>query len=156
MARKKNNPNVIVNLPPRKQKYIATPEILWQYFLDYVAHEAANPWLKVDYVGQKAEKVIVPLATPITFEGFECYLWNLDIVTDLGSYASNKGGAYTSYSPIIKNIRQHCYVQNFRGAAAGAFNANLIARKLGIKDQVDSDIKVADISEIKFSMKRRE
>ena len=156
MARKKNNPNVIVNLPPRKQKYIPSPEHLWQYFLDYVKAEAENPWLKVDYVGQKAEKVIIPLATPITFEGFECYLWSLDIISDLGQYSANREGRYSSYVPIIKNIKQHCYVQNFRGAAAGAFNANLIARKLGIKDQVDSEVKVSDISDLKFSIKRRE
>jgi len=156
MAKTKNNPNVIVKVPPRKQKYIATPEILWQYFLDYVTHEADNPWLKIDYVGQQANKVIIPLATPITFEGFECYLWGLDIIDDLGSYSANRDGRYSSYVPIIKQIRHHCYVQNFRGAAAGAFNANLIARKLGIKDQVDSAIEVKDISDMKFSMKRRE
>jgi len=156
MAKTKNNKNVIVNLPPKKEKYIATPEILWQYFLDYVAHESANPWLKVDYVGQKAEKVVIPLATPITMEGFECYLWDKDIITDISHYASNRDNRYTAYVPIIKQIRNHCYNQNFKGAAAGAFNANLIARKLGIKDQVDTAIELKDISEIKFSMKRRE
>lgn len=156
MAKKKENPNVIIKVPPRKQKYIPSPEHLWQYFLDYVAHESANPWLKVDYVGQKAERVVVPLATPITFEGFECYLFSLDIIDDLGSYSANRDGRYKTYVPIIQKIRSFCYTQNFRGAAVGAFNANLIARKLGIKDQVDSTVEVKDISDMKFSMKRRE
>lgn len=157
MGKGRKSQNAIINLPPRKQKYIPSPEHLWQYFEDYVKHAASKPWLKVDYVGQKAEKVIIPLAVPITFEGFECYLWEQDIIDDLGSYSSNKGGAYEAYSPIIKKIRSFCFQQNFNGAAVGAFNANLIARKLGIKDQVDTDHGIKeDVGSIKFSMKRRE
>lgn len=138
---------------PRK---IESPEKLWDLFLAYVQKTQENPWLKVEYVGQKAEKVVIPLAKPITFEGFECYLFDTIGVSDIGQYASNRDGRYPEYVTIIKTIRQNCFQQNFEGAAVGAFNANLIARKLGIKDQVDSEVKLTDVSEINFSMKRRE
>lgn len=138
---------------PRK---IESPEKLWDLFLAYVQNVQENPWLKVDYVGQKAEKVIIPLAKPITMEGFECYLWDKLNIAGIDQYAANRDGRYPEYVSIIKLIRQNCFQQNFNGAAVGAFNANLIARKLGIKDQVDSAIEVKDISDVKFSMKRRE
>jgi len=135
---------------------IESPEKLWDLFLAYVQKQSENPWLKVDYVGQKADKVIVPLARPITMEGFECYLWDEGIAHGIDQYAANRDGRYPEYVSIIKLIRQNCFKQNFEGAAVGAFNANLIARKLGIRDQVDSSIEVRDISDMKFSMKRRE
>jgi hypothetical protein len=147
---------VIPVRPVGQPRKIESPEKLWDLFLGYVQNVQENPWLKVDYVGQKAEKVVIPLAKPITFEGFENYLFSTIGVADIGQYASNRDGRYPEYVSIIKTIRQNCFEQNFNGAAVGAFNANLIARKLGIKDQVDSDIKVSDISDLKFSMKRRE
>lgn len=153
---KKQTKKVIPVRPVGQPRKIESPEKLWDWFLAYVQHVQENPWLKIDYVGQKAEKVVVPLAKPITMEGFECYLWDLHGIAGIDQYTSNRDGRYSEYVSITKLIRQNCFQQNFNGAAVGAFNANLIARKLGIKDQVDSDIKVADISEIKFSMKRRE
>jgi hypothetical protein len=93
--------------------------------------------LKVDYVGKDGEKVYVPLQVPITFEGFECWLADQDIIEQLGDYSSNKGGAYDSYSTIITRIRSNCFVQNFKGAAVGVFNANLIAKKIGLVEKVE-------------------
>ncbi len=140
-----------------RPKDIETPEKMWDLFLSYVKFVQENPWLKVDYVGQKAEKVVIPLAKPITLEGFECWLFDQGVCHDIGHYAANRDGRYIEFVPIIKLIRQSCFRQNFDGAAVGAFNANLIARKLGIKDQVDTDHGLKeDIGSIKFSMKRRE
>jgi hypothetical protein len=123
--------------PPIKKKYIESPEKLWEYFMQYVQHEQANPMLKVDYVGKDGEKVYVPLQVPITFEGFECWLADQEIIEQLGDYSSNKGGAYDSYSTIITRIRSNCFVQNFKGAAVGVFNANLIAKKIGLVEKVE-------------------
>lgn len=152
MAKK---PSKIIKVNGRPRIF-ESPEHLWDCFMDYVEKEAENPWLKVDYVGQKGDKVLIPLATPVTFEGFECYLFAEGICSDLGHIASNRNNAYDNFVTIIRQIRGYCFNQNLKGAAVGAFNANLIARKLGIKDQVDSSVEVKDISDMKFSMKRRE
>lgn len=120
-----------------KSKYIETPEKLLELFRDYVRHEAENPMYKVDYVGKDGRLEKTALATPITFEGFECYLFDNEIINDLGDYAKNKDGRYTEYAPIIAYIRNHCFVHNFKGAAVKLFDPNLIARKLGIKDGQD-------------------
>jgi hypothetical protein len=120
-----------------KPKYIDTPERLLELFKDYVKHEADNPMYKVEYVGKDGRIEKTPLPTPITFEGFECYLFELEIINDLGDYASNKDGRYSDYATIITHIRNHCFVHNFKGAAVKLFDPNLIARKLGIKDGTD-------------------
>lgn len=128
--------------PPIKQKYIETPEKLWELFLAYVEHEADNPMYKVEYVGKEGQRVNTPLETPITFEGFECYLWDKGIIGDLGDYSKNDGGRYESYAPIITRIRQNCFVHNFKGASVGLFNANIIAKKLGLIEKSQVDMKV--------------
>lgn len=124
-----------------KKKYIETPEKLWELFEEYVKHEIKNPMYKVDYVGKDGSKVKTPLETPITFEGFECYLEDMGIIGDLGHYSSNLNDAYTEYLPIITRIRRNCFVHNFKGASVGLFNANIIAKKLGLVDKKEVENK---------------
>lgn len=113
-------------------KYIETPEKLWELFLQYVAKEKSNPWTKVEYVGRDGRREDTPLMVPITFEGFECWLQDEGLVSDLSSYERNKDNSYADYVPILTRIKQNCFVQNFKGAAVGAFNPALIAKKLGL------------------------
>jgi hypothetical protein len=124
-----------------KPKYIETPELLWQYFTEYVLHEKNNPMYKVEYVGKEARTEYKPLETPITFEGFECYLADRGIISHLSDYVANTKGNYSDYSTIITRIQSNCYVHNFKGAAVGLFNANIIARKLGMIEQIQTDNK---------------
>lgn len=124
-----------------KHKYIETPERLWELFEEYVLHERNNPMFKREYVGRDGIEKDTPLETPITFEGFECYLSENGVIEDLGHYSQNLDGRYDEYVPIVARIRKNCFVHNFKGAAVGMFNANLISRKLGLKEQSEQLIK---------------
>ena len=121
-----------------KPKYIESPERLWELFTQYVEHERKSPLFKREYVGKDGVEVDTPLQVPITFEGFECYLWDLGIINDLGDYSSNKNDKYSEFSTIIIRIRQNCFVQNFKGASVGLFNPNIIAKKLGLIDKTEN------------------
>jgi len=118
-----------------KHKYIETPEKLWDLFEQYVIHEKDNPMFKVEYVGKDGRIEKTPLETPITFEGFECYLEDRGIISHLSNYSANKDDKYIEYLTIITRIKRNCFVHNFRGASVGLFNANLIAKKLGLIDK---------------------
>jgi hypothetical protein len=120
-----------------KHKYIETPEKMWELFCEYVEYERSNPMYKREYVGKDGEQVDTPLQVPITFEGFECYLADKGVINDLGDYASNKNGQYNDFSTIITRIRTNCFVQNYKGAAVGLFNANLVAKKIGLISKVE-------------------
>jgi hypothetical protein len=115
-------------------KYIETPEKLSELFNEYKQWVKDNPILIEDYVGQQAIRVDKKKAIPATFDGFEVWLYEQDIISDLGDYASNKDGRYSEYATIIKQIQRYCYVNNFNGAASGIFQQNIIARKLGLAD----------------------
>jgi hypothetical protein len=136
-----------------KHKYIETPEKLWELFCAYVEKEKNNPMYRTDYVGRNGDKVQTPLQVPITFEGFECYLADEGIIDDLGHYSQNLGDRYKDYVPIITRIRKNCFAQNFKGASVGLFNANIIAKKLGLieKSQNETTIKLGkDLDEEKY------
>ena len=136
-----------------KHKYIETPEKLWELFCAYVEKEKNNPMYRTDYVGRNGDKVQTPLQVPITFEGFECYLADEGIIDDLGHYSQNLGDRYKDYVPIITRIRKNCFAQNFKGASVGLFNANIIAKKLGLieKSQNETTIKLGkDLEEEKY------
>ena len=135
-----------------KPKLIETPERLLQLFKDYVKHESENPMHRIDYVGKEGKQVKTALETPITFDGFEVYLFQKGIINDLGDYSKNKDGRYSDYAPIIAYIRKHCYIHNFKGAAVKLFDPNLIARKLGIKDSSDVTTNGQSINEIKVNI----
>lgn len=124
---------------PFGTKNIETPERLWELFEDYVEKERNNPMYKVEYVGKDGNMVNTPLQVPITFEGFECYLWDEGIVADLGKYSANTDGAYSNYVTIITRIRANCFTQNFKGASVGLFNANIISKKLGLVEKLQQD-----------------
>jgi len=124
-----------------KHKYIETPEKLWDLFEQYVIHEKDNPMFKVEYVGKDGRIEKTPLETPITFEGFECYLEDRGIISHLSNYSANKDDKYIEYLTIITRIKRNCFVHNFRGASVGLFNANLIAKKLGLIDKQQHEIK---------------
>lgn len=124
-----------------KKKYIETPEKLWELFEAYVKHEQFNPMYKIEYVGKEGSKVKTPLETPITFMGFECWLADNGIISNLSNYETNAEGSYNEYQPILTRIKNNCFTHNFKGAAVGIFNANLIARKLGLGDKQEIDHK---------------
>ena len=121
-----------------KKKYIETPEKLWELFTKYVQHEQDNPMYKVDYAGKDGDTKHTPLQTPITFEGFECWLADEGVIENLTHYRANTDGAYNEYRSIITRITTNCFAQNFKGAAVGLFNANIIAKKLGLIDRTEN------------------
>jgi hypothetical protein len=135
-----------------KPKNIETPEKLLELFKDYVKHESENPMHRIEYVGKEGKQVKTPLETPVTFDGFEVYLFQKGIISDLGHYSRNKDERYSDYVPIIAYIRKHCYIHNFKGAAVKLFDPNLIARKLGIKDSSDVTTNGQSLSEIKVNI----
>lgn len=120
-------------------KYL-TPAELWEHFEAYVVKEREAPWIKVEYAGKDGEEKHTPLQVPITFEGFECYLQDKDIISHLSDYSANTDGAYKDYIPVIARIRNNCFVQNFKGASVGAFNASIIAKKLGLIERVNQNV----------------
>lgn len=128
-----------------KPKYIESPEKLWEYYTNYKEWTKNNPILKQDYVGKDADEVYRKLERPLSFEGFEVYLRDNDIICDLGDYDRDKDGRYTEYATILRACKKDIEVNQFNGATVGIFQQNIIARKLGLvekREETQTVIKV--------------
>lgn len=117
-----------------KHKYIEIPETLLELFMAYIKDAKSKPYLKHVFVGKDGDDARQEHERPLTFVGFECYLFEQGIINDLGDYESNKDGRYTEYATIITRIKKFIEKDQFEGAITGIYNANIISRKLGLSD----------------------
>jgi hypothetical protein len=125
-----------------RKKNIETPERLYELFEDYVKWCKSNPRIENILVHKSAEVIPVEREQPLTWKGFEMYLFDHGIVYDLSAYEINREGNYTEYSPIIRTIKNKIYNDKFSGASVGIYQHNIIARDLGLVDkkEVKADI----------------
>lgn len=120
------------------EKTFKSPQELWERACEYFQWIDDNPWQKIDAAkaGDRfGEHVIIPTARPYTISGLCLYL---GISEDtLNNYEKKQG--YEAYFGVTSAIKKICYTQKFEGAAVGAFNANIIARDLGLSDKKEID-----------------
>jgi len=119
----------------RPQDY--KPDELWDTAVEYFKWCQDNPWIKHEAIkgGDRAGEMIeIPTSRPFTLKAF-C------LFADIAFQTFERYSHREEFSDITTRIRETCYSQKFEGAAVGAFNANIIARDLGLKDMSEIDIK---------------
>jgi len=126
-----------------RDRIFETPEILWQAATEYFNWVDAHPWWKNEAVksGDMAGEIIkVPTARPYTMQGLCLFLHVNTVYFNKfeKSLEGRKDDASKDYCQIITRIRETIFAQKFEGAAVGAFNANLIARELGLADKQEA------------------
>lgn len=134
--------------PPIKEKYIKSPEYLLELFERYVLHTKATP-KQENVLHQKSGEIIqVPRERPISFVGFENWLFKEGIISQLRSYEQNENESYTAYLPIISRIKAFIYEDKADGATVGIFNASIIARELGLTEKTETESKITQTTKI--------
>lgn len=113
-----------------------TPESLWEESVKYFEWMSKRTWIKKEAVRgpHGAEIVDLPTSTPFSLETF-CLFADITPNT-FRNYESNEG-SYKDFFSIATRIRCIIDSQMFEGATVGAFNASIIARKLGLADKQD-------------------
>jgi len=118
---------------PRK---FETPEKLWKLASEYFMWCDEHPW-KVNQVVKAGdhfgEQVSADTARPYTYAGLCLYLGIMQ--QNLNNYANKEEFQY-----VVNKIKETIYTQKFEGAAVGSFNANIIARDLGLTDKQDVNL----------------
>jgi hypothetical protein len=109
-----------------------SPEELNEDCEDYLITTSTRVWTKKDWVGKDATEVERETSAPFTQTGLFLFL-GIDRTTwDL--YRKRP-----EFIPVITRIEAIIYTQKFEGATVGAFNANIIARDLGLADKKEID-----------------
>ncbi len=139
--------------PPIKQKYIETPEKMWELFCAYKEWVKSNPIKINDWVGGMGKKVVRTKERPLTIEGFECYCFNQSIINDLGDYFSNKNGKYETFSTICSRIRREVRTEQIEGGMAGIYNPSITQRLNGLVEKSAADDKTEMTLKVKYERK---
>jgi hypothetical protein len=121
-----------------RDKLFSSPELLWQEACKYFDWCDKNPWIKNDVVkgGEAAGTPLeTPTARPYTLTGLCLFLrCNTAYFRIFKAQASE---ADEDFNTVITEIEETIETQQFEGAAVGAFNANIIARKLGLSERTE-------------------
>lgn len=121
--------------PGRPRSY--QPDELWDKALEYFEWTENNPWYKNEAVkgGDAVGTIIqVPTSRPFTQTGF-CVFAGISMAT-FEVYSKIE-----EFLGVTTRIKEIMYTQKFEGATVGAYNANIIARDLGLTDKVDQNTK---------------
>lgn len=143
-----------------REKLFSTPGLLLKAAYEYFEWCDNNPWQKTEQlkkpisIGRGKEKVTqttiqIPTSRPYTLSGLCIYLGvNTKYFNDFkdGMKGKEEEGRNKDFSEVISRIENIIYTQKFEGAAVGAFNANIIARDLGLTDKTDVTTKGKEIS----------
>ena len=144
-----------------RDKLFATPELMWKAACEYFEWCEKNPYYEVEQVKLPAKAftdedgkvyfppnlVDLPKLRPFTLQGLTSYLnCNTLYFRDFKDSIKGKDDPLSKdFSLIITHIEETIYNQKFSGAAAGFFNANIIARDLGLIDKNDLNATIQKI-----------
>lgn len=121
-----------------KPPMFKTPEELWAKFEEYCAATDAAPWQEEKLFSTKTgvvrananKKQPYTMASFLEFAGCSDRAWRdwRKLREDL--------------QPVIERIERIVTDQKYKGAAMGFFNANIIARDLGLADRIQAQVAV--------------
>ena len=116
-----------------RDKLFETPDLLWKAACEYFQWCEDNPIEAEDNKGTKNVN-IVKFNRPFTLKGFCLYV-------DASEHwlSTFKRTASEDFLYIIHKIECIIYNQKFEGAVVGIYNANIIARDLGLSDNSKID-----------------
>lgn len=125
-----------------KHKYIETPEKLWELFLDYKKYLKGNSeWVKFQYVGKDGDRVTDALKVPLTMEGFENFVANIDgMPMGLDQYFANQDDLYKEYMAICSRIRREIREDQINGGLLGFYNPSITQRLNGLTDKSEHTV----------------
>lgn len=109
----------------------ATPSLLWEAACEYFENCDSNPWIKNKEVSTDKgfSKEEQPVQKPYSRSGFFLYIGCSE-----NWLSEFKKKADKDFLGVIHEIETIIDTQQFEGATVGAFNANIIARTLGLAE----------------------
>lgn len=106
----------------------ASPDILWEACKEYFEYTAERVWVKKDWVGKDALEVDREVSPPFTLNGLHIFL-------DIGRTTWDEYRQRPDFTAVTTRVETIIFNQKFEGASVGAYNANIIARELGLADK---------------------
>jgi hypothetical protein len=124
------------------KKYIESPDKLHKLFIEYKSKVKSNPRLKHTFVGKDGNSAYEELEVPLTMEGFENYVFEQGLNSELSHYFSNKDERYTDFVAICRAIRQAIRQDQIEGGMVGQYNASITQRLNNLVDKQQHEVSI--------------
>jgi len=125
-----------------RPRSFATPQDLWDEFVEYCDKTKEQPILVKDWIGPKAVQVYREKEAPLTMEGFKLHLWDKGIADGGRDYFSNKGGAYEDFSAICSRIKEAIRADQIKGGMAGIYNPSITQRLNNLVERQENTVHI--------------
>jgi len=125
-----------------KHKYIQTPELMWELFIQYAQSVKENPRYRTVFVGKNGDEKREPLERPLTMDGFENWCSQHQIIEDLGDYFENRNGKYDEYSAICSRVRKCIRQDQIEGGMVGQYNPSITQRLNNLVDKQEQKVHI--------------
>lgn len=122
-------------------KKIESPEVMWDHFISYKETIKKNPIIVGDWVGKDADHVYREKERPLTMVGFQNFLDDQNIITDVTDYFENKDNRYADFIRICSRIKRNIQQDQIEGGMASIYNPSITQRLNGLVDKKELDHK---------------
>lgn len=123
-----------------KNKYIETPERLWDIFKEYRDYVKSRPRTNHVFVGKDGNDARQELERPLTMEGFRVYCFENH--SCVKQYFDNPDKRYDEYITICSYIRDIIRQDQIEGGMVGQYNASITQRLNGLVDKQQHEVTV--------------
>lgn len=117
-------------------------ERMGELFIAYKKDAKENPFLQHDFVGKNGDDVQRKRERCLTMEGFECFVYEQGLNTELAHYFSNYQNAYVDYLTICSRIRMEIRRDQIEGGMAGIYNPSITQRLNGLVDKKETQLNI--------------
>lgn len=124
-----------------KNKYVETPEKMWELFEAYKSEVKSNPRKRHVFVGKDGNSDFETLEVPLTIEGFECWCYDNGIIGDLSHYFANTNNSYSEYLTICSRIRKAIRKDQIEGGMVGQYNPSITQRLNNLVEKQQIEVK---------------
>jgi hypothetical protein len=122
-----------------KNKYIETPEKLYELFEKYRDETKSNPRKKHVFVGKDGNSDNERLERPLTMEGFRIFAFKSEGC--IKHYFDNTDNRYSDYSTICSHIKDIIRADQIEGGMVGQYNPSITQRINGLTDKSEMIVK---------------
>ena len=134
-----------------RDRLFETPQLLLEAAFEYFKWCDENPWYKIEQLKKPVVKMVgkkktyettvkIPTQRPYSLSGFAIYceasesFWR----EFKRQQEAKKDQLSQDFLTVIRAVEEIITTQQFEGATVGAFNASIIARKLGLSEKVEA------------------
>ena len=119
-----------------RNKLFETPELLLEAAQEYFEHCHQNPFVEHEIITSNGKQTTKEKyrQRPFTLEGFQIYIGASEKYWRAFRKAE-QAKEDSDFLPVIEAIENTVTNNQLSGAASGIFNANIVARKLGLTDK---------------------